>query len=76
MNNPSQGKQLNNGTNENSRRAQPDDLHVQEVIRSAEHELHELLEQRADLMKRIGTIKQTWPGWRISLVTRCSRTNC
>lgn len=33
--------------------------HVQEVIRSAEHELHELYRQRSELMKRIGTIKQT-----------------
>ncbi len=41
---------------------QPDDLHVQEVIRSAERELHELLQHRADLMKRIGTIKQTLTG--------------
>jgi hypothetical protein len=38
------------------------DLHVQEVIRSAERELHELLGQRAELMKRIGTIKQTLVG--------------
>ena len=38
------------------------DLHVQEVIRSAEQELHELLERRAELMKRIGTIKQTLAG--------------
>jgi hypothetical protein len=33
--------------------------HVQEVIRSAEHELYQLLRQRAETMKRIGTIKQT-----------------
>ena len=38
------------------------DLHVQEVIRSAEHELQELLQRRAELMKRIGTIKQTLAG--------------
>jgi hypothetical protein len=37
----------------------PADLLVEEVIRSAERELHELLRQRAELMKRIGTIKQT-----------------
>src|SRR5882757_8089492 len=42
--------------------AQSADPHVQEVIRSAERELHELLQQRADLMKRIGTIKQTLAG--------------
>ena len=48
-----------NGSNGQSRAA---DLHVQEVIRSAERELHELLAQRAELMKRIGTIKQTLAG--------------
>src|ERR1700694_5278381 len=48
-----------NGSNGQSQAA---DLHVQEVIRSAERELHELLGQRAELMKRIGTIKQTLAG--------------
>jgi len=38
------------------------DPHVQEVIRSAERELCELLERRAEIMKRIGTIKQTLAG--------------
>src|SRR3954463_13840158 len=38
------------------------DLHVQSVVRSAEREIRELLQQRADLMKRIGTIKQTLAG--------------
>jgi hypothetical protein len=38
------------------------DPHVHEVIRSAERELYELLERRAELMKRIGTIKQTLAG--------------
>jgi len=38
------------------------DAHVQEVVRSAERELCELLERRAELMKRIGTIKQTLAG--------------
>jgi hypothetical protein len=37
-------------------------MHVQEVVRSAECELAALLQQRADLMKRIGTIKQTLAG--------------
>ena len=48
-----------NGSNGQSRAADP---HVQEVIRSAERELHELLQRRAELMKRIGTIKQTLAG--------------
>ncbi len=38
------------------------DKHAQEVVRSAECELAALLQQRADLMKRIGTIKQTLAG--------------
>ena len=33
--------------------------HVEEVIRSAQHELNQLLRQRAETMKRIGTVKQT-----------------
>jgi len=41
---------------------QAGDPHVQEVIRSAEQELHQLLGRRAELMKRIGTIKQTLAG--------------
>lgn len=52
---------MNTGLNGNGQ-SQVADLHVQEVIRSAEHELHELLERRAELMKRIGTIKQTLAG--------------
>src|SRR5712692_4556566 len=48
-----------NGTNGQSQAAE---LHVQEVIRSAERELHELLQRRPELMKRIGTIKQTLAG--------------
>jgi len=38
------------------------DLHVQQVIRSAERELYELVQRRSELMKRIGTIKQTLVG--------------
>lgn len=33
--------------------------HVQEVIRSAQRELEQLLCQKAEVMKRIGTVKQT-----------------
>jgi chorismate mutase len=36
--------------------------HVQEVIRSAKDELNQLLRDRAAIMKRIGTIKQTLAG--------------
>jgi hypothetical protein len=36
--------------------------HVQEVVRQAHQELRQLLQQRADVMRRIGTIKQTIAG--------------
>ena len=38
------------------------DPHVQEVMRAAHEELKQLLRQRADVMKRIGTVKQTIVG--------------
>jgi chorismate mutase len=53
---------MNTGVNGSNGQSQAADLHVQEVIRSAERELHELLDRRAELMKRIGTIKQTLAG--------------
>jgi hypothetical protein len=36
--------------------------HVQEVVHEAHQELRQLLQQRADVMRRIGTIKQTIVG--------------
>ena len=36
--------------------------HVQEVVRQAHKELRQLLQQRTELMRRIGTIKQTIAG--------------
>jgi len=36
--------------------------HVQEVVRQAHEELRQLLQQRADVMRRIGTVKQTIVG--------------
>jgi hypothetical protein len=36
--------------------------HVQEVLRTAREELSDLMRQRAETMKRIGTIKQTLAG--------------
>lgn len=36
--------------------------HVQDVIRRAEHELRQLIEERAEVTKRIGTVKQTIVG--------------
>jgi hypothetical protein len=53
---------MDTGMNGSNGQSQAADLHVQEVIRSAERELHELLGRRAKLMKRIGTIKQTLAG--------------
>ena len=38
------------------------DLHVQEVVRAAHEELRQLMRQRAEVMKRIGTVKQTIVG--------------
>jgi len=38
------------------------DPHVQEVLKSAHEELRTLLRQRAEIMKRIGTVKQTIVG--------------
>src|SRR5881394_1982626 len=35
------------------------DQHVQQVIRTAHEELRQLMRQRAEVMKRIGTVKQT-----------------
>ncbi|HLK32857.1 MAG TPA: hypothetical protein VKT29_07180 [Terriglobales bacterium] len=35
------------------------EMYVQEVLRTAHQELLGLLQQRADIMKRIGTVKQT-----------------
>ena len=42
--------------------SRPSDAHVQEVLRQAQRELRELLRERADIMKRIGTVKQTIVG--------------
>lgn len=38
------------------------DPHVQEVVRAAHEELRQLMRQRAEIMKRIGTVKQTIVG--------------
>ena len=36
--------------------------HVQEVVRQAQEELRQLMRQRSEIMKRIGTVKQTITG--------------
>ena len=38
------------------------DDHVQEVVKQAHEELRQLLRQRAEIMRRIGTVKQTITG--------------
>jgi len=38
------------------------DTHVQEVVKTAHEELRQLMRQRSDIMKRIGTLKQTISG--------------
>jgi len=38
------------------------DSHVHEVVKTAHEELRQLMRQRADIMKRIGTLKQTIAG--------------
>jgi hypothetical protein len=42
--------------------ANPGNGHVEEVVRQAHEELRQLLQQRAEVMRRIGTIKQTIAG--------------
>jgi len=37
--------------------------HVQEVVKAAEEDLRQLIRPRADILKRIGTIKQTMWDW-------------
>ena len=53
-----------NGSNGTGNRNLPgsSDPHVQEVVRAAHEELRQLMRQRADVMKRIGTVKQTIVG--------------
>src|ERR1700724_2659160 len=38
------------------------DPHVQEVVKTAHEELRQLMRQRTEIMKRIGTLKQTIAG--------------
>src|ERR1700758_1660591 len=53
------GRNGDNGTKALSGVGEP---HVQEVVRAAHEELRQLMRQRADVMKRIGTVKQTIVG--------------
>ena len=59
------GRSGSNGTNGSSVHVGASgtaDPHVQEVLKSAHEELRTLLKQRAEIMKRIGTVKQTIVG--------------
>src|ERR1700758_2191487 len=51
-----------NGGNGIQHLASIGDAHVQQVVKAAQEELGLLLRQRADVMKRIGTVKQTIVG--------------
>jgi hypothetical protein len=51
-----------NAGNDREARSQKGDLRLQEVVGSAGRELGELLQERDQVMKRIGTIKQTLAG--------------
>jgi hypothetical protein len=48
--------------NANAEIASNCDPHVKEVVRAAQAELKELIRQRAEVMKRIGTLRQTLLG--------------
>lgn len=55
---------MENGKNGNGKQnlAGSHDAHVHEVVRAAHEELRQLMRQRAEVMKRIGTVKQTIVG--------------
>jgi chorismate mutase len=53
---------MTNGNGHNTGPLRDADAHVCEVVRSAERELRQLLQQRSEIMKRIGSIKQTLAG--------------
>ena len=51
-----------NGGTANGSLLRNGDPHVHEVVKTAHEELRQLMRQRADIMKRIGTLKQTISG--------------
>jgi hypothetical protein len=55
-------EQRSNGAAKEKEMERPDLGHVQEVVRQAHQELRQLLQERAEIMKRIGTVKQTISG--------------
>src|SRR5438105_9606445 len=51
------------GMNGNANKSVPNSgPHVQQVVKAAHDELRQLMRQRAEVMKRIGTVKQTIVG--------------
>lgn len=50
------------GAGESKMTASGGNAHIEEVVRQAYQELRQLLQQRAEVMRRIGTIKQTISG--------------
>ena len=56
------GRTGSHGTNGSAAKSGPAEDHVQQVVKSAHEELCSLLKQRAEIMKRIGTVKQTIVG--------------
>jgi len=55
------GANGSNGTG-NGSLLRNEDSHVQEVVKTAHEELRQLMRQRAEIMRRIGTLKQTISG--------------
>jgi len=53
--------------------AQANHVSAQQVVKAAHEELLQLLRQRADVMKRIGTVKQTISGLAIFSATSAGR---
>jgi len=53
------GRNGSNGSNPPSSETLTGSTHVQEVLRAAQEELRQLMLQRSEIMKRIGTVKQT-----------------
>ena len=52
----------NHGSNGTGGSLPNNDPHIHEVVKTAHEELRQLMRQRADIMKRIGTLKQTIAG--------------
>ncbi|HUJ96125.1 MAG TPA: hypothetical protein VLW84_12715 [Terriglobales bacterium] len=57
-----QSRRTGNGESTSKGFAGYGDGHVQQVVKAAQEELGQLLRQRAEVMKRIGTVKQTLVG--------------